>query len=49
MWPFMLTALALGTRIITYDGSPFYPDVKGFLKFVGDQGWVIVLALDIMG
>ncbi|KAI0044984.1 acetoacetate-CoA ligase [Auriscalpium vulgare] len=37
MWPFMLSGLACGARIITYDGSPFYPDVKGFLKFISDQ------------
>ncbi|KDQ57431.1 hypothetical protein JAAARDRAFT_35147 [Jaapia argillacea MUCL 33604] len=37
MWPFMLSGLSCGVRIITYDGSPFYPDVKTFLKFVSDQ------------
>ncbi|EJD05262.1 acetoacetyl-CoA synthetase [Fomitiporia mediterranea MF3/22] len=37
MWPFMLAALAGGTRLIAYDGSPFYPDVKEFLKFVSEQ------------
>ena len=39
-WPFVIAALAL-RAIITYDGSSFHPDIKHFLKFVGDQGWVI--------
>ncbi|KAJ8584275.1 acetoacetate-CoA ligase [Rhizopogon salebrosus TDB-379] len=38
MWPFMLAGLACGARIILYDGSPFHPDLKGYLKFVHDQG-----------
>ena len=37
MWPYMLSVLALGTRLIAYDGSPFYPDVKEFLKFVSSE------------
>lgn len=37
MWPFMLSALGNGTRIIAYDGSPFHPDVRGFLKFIDEQ------------
>ncbi|KII92555.1 hypothetical protein PLICRDRAFT_37325 [Plicaturopsis crispa FD-325 SS-3] len=37
MWPFMLSGLACGARIILYDGSPFYPDVRSFLKFIDDQ------------
>ncbi|EIW83199.1 acetoacetate-CoA ligase [Coniophora puteana RWD-64-598 SS2] len=38
MWPFMLTGLACGARIICYDGSPFHPDVRAYLKFINDQG-----------
>jgi acetoacetyl-CoA synthetase len=38
MWPLMLSALSCGATIVTYDGSPFHPDPKTFLKFVGDQG-----------
>jgi acetoacetyl-CoA synthetase len=38
MWPFMLTGLACGARIVLYDGSPFYPDLRGYLKFINDQG-----------
>jgi acetoacetyl-CoA synthetase len=42
MWPYMLAALSCGTRIVTYDGTPFYPDARIFLKFVGQQGYVDV-------
>lgn len=38
MWPFMLAALSCGARIVTYDGTPFYPDVQTFLQFVSEQG-----------
>ncbi|KAJ7141336.1 acetoacetate-CoA ligase [Mycena epipterygia] len=37
MWTFMLTGLATGTRIILYDGSPFHPDLRAYLKFINDQ------------
>ncbi|KAJ7761097.1 acetoacetyl-CoA synthetase [Mycena metata] len=37
MWTFMLTGLANGTRIILYDGSPFHPDLRTYLKFINDQ------------
>ncbi|TDL24283.1 acetoacetyl-CoA synthetase [Rickenella mellea] len=37
MWTAMINALAAGTRIIAYDGSPFHPDLKTFLKFVSDE------------
>jgi hypothetical protein len=37
LWPHMLAGLACGARIITYEGSPFYPDVKNFLKFIDEQ------------
>ncbi|KAN0138379.1 acetoacetate-CoA ligase [Lactarius tabidus] len=36
-WLRMLTVLGCGARIITYEGSPFYPDVKKFLKFIDEQ------------
>ena len=42
MWPYMLSAFSCGTRIIAYDGSPFYPDVRGFLKFVSRERYFIV-------
>ncbi|GBE80624.1 Malonamoyl-CoA synthetase vrtB [Sparassis crispa] len=38
MWPFMLNGLSCGCRVILYDGSPFYPDVRDFLKFISVQG-----------
>lgn len=38
MWPFLLSGLACGARIILYDGSPFHPDLRGYLKFIHDQG-----------
>ncbi|KAI0247309.1 acetoacetate-CoA ligase [Lactifluus subvellereus] len=37
MWPYMLGGLACGARIILYDGSPFYPDVKMYLKLIDEQ------------
>lgn len=38
MWPYMLNGLSCGSRIICYDGSPFHPDVRTFLKFLSDEG-----------
>jgi acetoacetyl-CoA synthetase len=38
MWSFMLSALFIGSRIILYDGSPFYPSPQHFLKFIDQQG-----------
>ncbi|KDR75136.1 hypothetical protein GALMADRAFT_140674 [Galerina marginata CBS 339.88] len=38
MWTFMLTGLSCGARLILYDGSPFHPDVKTYLKLISDQG-----------
>lgn len=37
MWASMVTALSCGCRIVLYDGSPFYPDVNNYLKFVNDN------------
>ncbi|KAJ6498846.1 acetoacetyl-CoA synthetase [Mycena sanguinolenta] len=37
-WNLMLSNLAIGSRIVIFDGSPFYPDIRKFLKFVSDQG-----------
>ncbi|KAH9055528.1 acetoacetate-CoA ligase [Lactarius vividus] len=37
MWPYMLAGLACGARMIVYEGSPFYPDVKTYLKFIDEQ------------
>ncbi|KAJ7121278.1 acetoacetate-CoA ligase [Mycena crocata] len=38
MWNLQLTNLANGSRLVLYDGSPFYPDMRALLKFVNDQG-----------
>ncbi|KLO17840.1 acetoacetyl-CoA synthetase [Schizopora paradoxa] len=38
MWPYMISGLALGVTIVAYDGSPFYPDLREFLKFVDKRG-----------
>jgi acetoacetyl-CoA synthetase len=40
MWPYMLSGLACGSRIILYDGSPFYPDAKTYLRIVDEQEFV---------
>ncbi|KAF8258376.1 acetoacetate-CoA ligase [Lactarius quietus] len=37
MWPYMLGGLACGARMILYEGSPFYPDVRSYLKFIDEQ------------
>jgi acyl-coenzyme A synthetase/AMP-(fatty) acid ligase len=41
MWPYMLSGLACGARIILYDGSPFYPDVKTYLRIIDEQEYVL--------
>ena len=38
MWPFMLVGLACGARVVIYDGSPFHPDLREYLKLIHDQG-----------
>ncbi|KAF4620739.1 hypothetical protein D9613_000498 [Agrocybe pediades] len=38
MWTFMLTGLACGARLILYDGSPFHPDLKTYLRLISEQG-----------
>jgi hypothetical protein len=40
MWNSMLPALSQRARIIAYDGSPFHPSLKAFLKFLDEQGCV---------
>jgi acyl-coenzyme A synthetase/AMP-(fatty) acid ligase len=44
MWPYMLAGLACGARIILYEGSPFYPDVREYLKFIDEQKYTPVLS-----
>ncbi|KAG7091380.1 hypothetical protein E1B28_010418 [Marasmius oreades] len=36
LWMYMLTALSVGATVVLYDGSPFYPDIKTYLKLVSD-------------
>ena len=40
MWTFVLVALSCGSRIVLYEGSPFHPDLKTYLKLVNDEGSV---------
>ena len=37
VWNYMLIGLATGNRLILYDGSPFHPDLRTYLKFINDQ------------
>jgi len=37
MWNSMIVNLSNGCRIICYDGSPFHPDIRTFLRFISDQ------------
>ncbi|KAF8724492.1 hypothetical protein AX14_008751 [Amanita brunnescens Koide BX004] len=37
MWNLMLSTLSFGGRIILYEGSPFYPTARHFLKFIDQQ------------
>lgn len=37
MWTFMLATLSIGGRLILYEGSPFYPSLPHFLRFIHDQ------------
>lgn len=43
MWNAVINILSIGARIILYDGSPFAPSLKTFLKIVSDQKYVISL------
>ncbi|KAJ7071957.1 acetoacetyl-CoA synthetase [Mycena amicta] len=38
VWNIMLVNLANGTRVVLYDGSPFYPDMRALLRFADEQG-----------
>ena len=42
MWPYMLGGLSCGARVILYEGSPFYPDVKSYLKFIDEQKYGLI-------
>ncbi|ESK86563.1 acetoacetyl- synthetase [Moniliophthora roreri MCA 2997] len=32
LWTYMLTVLSVGARLVLYDGSPFYPNIKTYLN-----------------
>ncbi|KIJ67761.1 hypothetical protein HYDPIDRAFT_83248 [Hydnomerulius pinastri MD-312] len=42
MWPFMLSGLACGARIVLYEGSPFYPDIREYLRFIDWTGVTVL-------
>jgi acetoacetyl-CoA synthetase len=41
MWHWLVSSLALGTSIVLYDGSPFYPDLGTLWKLAEDEGITI--------
>ncbi|KAL0580327.1 hypothetical protein V5O48_001664 [Marasmius crinis-equi] len=38
MWTLLMGTLSLGARVLLYDGSPFHPDIRTFVKMISDQG-----------
>ncbi|KAF5317226.1 hypothetical protein D9611_003848 [Ephemerocybe angulata] len=42
MWTMMLSGIACEARTILYDGSPFYPNLPTYLRFINDQGVAIL-------
>jgi acetoacetyl-CoA synthetase len=38
MWNWLVSALAGGTRVCLYDGSPFFPDASVLLQFAESEG-----------
>ena len=44
----MLAGLSIGSRIILYDGSPFHPDLRTYLKFINDQKYVPFFEVSIV-
>ena len=38
MWNWLVSSLALGARVMLYDGSPFYPDPSAMWQMVQDEG-----------
>ncbi|VAW24165.1 Acetoacetyl-CoA synthetase, partial [hydrothermal vent metagenome] len=37
MWNWQISALALGTTLLTYDGNPFYPDPSRLIDLIGKE------------
>ncbi|KAK7035262.1 hypothetical protein VNI00_012029 [Paramarasmius palmivorus] len=38
MWVLLMGSLSWGARAVLYDGSPFHPGIRSFLKMISDQG-----------
>ncbi len=38
MWNWLVSSLALGARVMLYDGSPFYPDPPAMWQMAEDEG-----------
>jgi len=36
MWNWLITSLAVGARVVLYDGSPFYPDSSAMWKMIDE-------------
>ncbi len=41
MWNWLVSSLALGARVMLYDGFPFYPDASGMWQMAQDEGITI--------
>ncbi len=41
MWNWLASSLALGARVLLYDGSPFYPDSSAMWQMAEDEGITI--------
>ena len=39
-----ILALLFGARLVLYDGSPFQPDLKTFIRLVGEQEYVLLFS-----
>jgi acetoacetyl-CoA synthetase len=37
MWNWLVSALAVGSAVVLYDGSPFYPDYQRLLDLIDDE------------
>jgi acetoacetyl-CoA synthetase len=41
MWNWLVSGLAMGTTVMLYDGSPFYPDGETLWRYAADEGITI--------
>jgi acyl-coenzyme A synthetase/AMP-(fatty) acid ligase len=37
MWNWLVSALAVGSAVVLYDGSPFHPDNQRLLELIDDE------------